>query len=226
MFNEEMIDLIECVNTFQGEGPDSGFRILLCRFKSCDRVDNKVPCPWCDTLVKMRVQEEMGFSLTKIQNIVNEKSCGLMITGGEPGYGKNLDQTLSILNDLDYPVANVETNGCNLGTFLSLTNAFKPVKFIYSPKVFNDEDFNIFSNLVDEYHNDTRLYFKIVVPDNFDTRILDMLSKYNLNTRTYLMPKGKSRSELLESANNSLFDLAEEYMVNVSGRMHIMYEFV
>ena len=51
--NEVGINLIENIITWQGEGPDCGQRMLLLRFKECDRVEEKRPCPWCYTCFRI-----------------------------------------------------------------------------------------------------------------------------------------------------------------------------
>jgi len=61
---KETVKVIEAINTFQGEGIDSGKRCLLLRFKYCSR---KIPCYFCDTQVKLRILEEMDISLDHIQ---------------------------------------------------------------------------------------------------------------------------------------------------------------
>jgi len=42
--------LIENMITWQGEGPNTGKRVILLRFKKCDRVENKnhvlIVIPW------------------------------------------------------------------------------------------------------------------------------------------------------------------------------------
>ncbi len=220
------ISLIECINTFQGEGPDSGIRMLLCRFKRCNLVDNKIPCTWCDTLVKMRVQEELDIELNKIQKMIDKKECGIMITGGEPTYYNNLKDTINMLNNLDYPIANVETNGYNLKALINLVNGFKNVKFIYSPKVFNEDQYEEFKNVFSDVSLDQRVYFKIVAPSNYSRMVLSFLNdkKFN-NNKIYIMPRGVSVDEL----NNSfptVLDFAEEFNVNVTSRLHISYQIV
>ncbi len=50
---QNIVRAIEVFITYQGEGPDSGQRMLLVRYKRCNR-----NCPWCDTEVKMRISHE------------------------------------------------------------------------------------------------------------------------------------------------------------------------
>lgn len=222
----EKIELIECVNTFQGEGPNLGRKTLLCRFKHCNLLDEKRPCKFCDTLVKMRVQEEMEFSLDKIQDIIIKKNSGIMITGGEPTYDKNLNQTLDMLNMLKYPFADVETNGYDIKSLIRHVDGFKNVFFMVSPKIFNEYDFLKFkSSLIKDEFNDIRVYFKIVTPDDYCEHIIELLDYYNYNEKTYLMPKGVNNEELEESYS-SVLDLAEKYSMNITTRLHLNYQIV
>lgn len=218
----ETIELIECINTYQGEGPDVGQRMVLCRFKLCNK---KPPCKWCDTLVKMRMQEEMEFSLFKLQNIINEHNCGIMITGGEPTYDKNLDYTIKMLNKLEYPIANVETNGYDIVNLLKKVDNFKNIKFIISPKVFNDNELEQFKKFFENVLQDKRVYFKVVVPDDYDSQIIQLISNYGYNDKTYLMPKGVNNGEL-ERSYPYVLDLAEEFSVNITTRLHLNYQIV
>lgn len=221
------IELIECINTFQGEGPDVGQRMLLCRFKYCNLVEEKRPCNFCDTLVKMRVQEEMSFSLDKLQEIINKNNSGIMITGGEPTYGKNLQCTLDILNKLNYKVANIETNGYNIKDLIKYSDGFKNIKFIISPKIFNENDFKLFNdeNLLGNILQDMRVYFKIVAPDLYSEQIISKLNDYNYNDKTFLMPKGVSDEEL-EKSYPYVLDLAEKYSMNITTRLHLNYNII
>lgn len=220
----EKVNLIECINTWQGEGPDSGKRMLLVRFKKCNK-----KCSWCDTLVKMRAEQEFEFSLQRLQEIISSENVGLMITGGEPTFGKQLEQTIAMLNYLNYPYANVETNGCKLKELMDKINTPpNNVKFIYSPKIFSDEDYEIELETLKAIYDDPRLYVKLVYDNKHNYLIHDFLEeiiKLGINNKVYLMPKGSTREELLKSAPE-VFDAAEKYKVGFSSRTHLMYGFV
>ena len=87
--------VIKCIETFvswQGEGFSSGQRMLIVRFKRCNRVESGRGCPWCDTQIKMRTNIEYSISLDKIQEILDKDKCGILITGGCPTYSTNFDQ--------------------------------------------------------------------------------------------------------------------------------------
>ena len=164
MSEKDSVSLIESMVTWQGEGPSCGKRMLLLRFKTCDRVEERKPCHFCDTLVRMRTSTEFKVELDKIQEIINTEKAGLMITGGEPTYKHNFTETLQLLTLLDYPIANVETNGHNLLKLIQATKDLdKNIQFIFSPKFFNaEEKFKALEVLASVIH-DRRVFIKYVV---------------------------------------------------------------
>ena len=217
----ETVNLIECINTWQGEGVDTGQRMLLCRFKYCDR-----HCSWCDTLVKMRAEQELEMPLFKLQEILDKEKTGLMITGGEPTFSNQLKQTISMLNDLTYPVANVETNGLGLLDLIKDVDPNKNVHYSYSPKVFNDEDYEEALNLSEKLASNSNVYMKLVFMN--EQILIDFLKavvKVFPSNRIYLMPNGKNKETMFSNAQD-VFDKAEEFKTNVSSRMHLVYDFV
>jgi len=217
----ESVNLIECINTWQGEGVDTGQRMLLCRFKYCDR-----HCSWCDTLVKMRAEQELEMPLSKLQEILDKEKTGLMITGGEPTFSNQLKQTISMLNDLTYPVANVETNGLGLLDLIKDVDPGKIVHYSYSPKVFNDEDYEEALELSEKLALNSNVYMKVVYANEqivYD--FLEAVVKVFPSNRIYLMPNGKDKETMFRNAQD-VFDKAEEFKTNVSSRMHLVYDFV
>jgi len=224
---ERNIHAIQLLTTMQGEGPDVGKRMLLIRFKKCNRVEDKHPCLYCDTLVTMSNTIETEISVSRIQQIIDENNCGLMITGGEPGYGDNFGETIFLLNNLKYPFANVETNGYQLEKFLD--NTFKNnVKFIYSPKIFSGIELSKSLSDSEKVFDDPRVYFKIVYENNqLIPKYLDGLKKIcgKDTSRIYLMPEGATRDKLIEHSGE-VFDACEEYGFNFSTRSHIIYGFI
>lgn len=222
----DKVKLIECINTFQAEGPDSGKRMLICRFKYCNRV-----CPWCDTLVKMRVEQEGNYDLTELQTILDKEKTGLLITGGEPTLDtkphSQFESTALMLNELNYPIANVETNGYALQELIPQVKRHKYVRYIYSPKFFKDSELAAVKSDVENYLNVGNVCLKIVCEDT--SNMVDFLEHLNDigfdNSRIYLMPQGKTRDELLRNSP-IVFDMAEEYKFNFSSRQHIIYDFV
>ena len=221
----EVLNLIECGISWQGEGPDSGKRMLLLRFKRCNR-----NCPYCDTQVKMRASHEFGISINEIQEIVDKEAVGIMITGGEPLFNLNYVNALKILSMVDCPLFNIETNGLRLQEALSVKTLTKApdnqVKFILSPKLFSQEDLDFYTNLVDEIQNDQRVYIKLVYePTTFNNEFLDYVCSRFYHQRIYLMPEGKTRDELLQNSP-IVFDMAERYKINFSSRDHIINNFI
>jgi len=217
----ETVNLIECINTWQGEGVDTGQRMLLCRFKYCDR-----HCSWCDTLVKMRAEQELEMPLSKLQDILDEQKTGLMITGGEPTFSNQLKQTITMLNKLDYPIANVETNGLDLLDLIKNVDEEKPVHYSYSPKIFNDKDYDEALELSEKLADNIHVFMKIVYagePIVYD--FLESVVKVFPSYRIFLMPNGKNKETMFKNAQD-VFDKAEEFKTNVSSRMHLVYDFV
>lgn len=217
----ETVKLIECINTWQGEGVDTGQRMLLCRFKFCNR-----HCSWCDTMVKMRALQEAEFTLPKLQEIIDEEKTGLMITGGEPTFSGQLVQTISMLNNLEYPIANVETNGLALLELIKEVNPNKNVHYSYSPKLFNDDDIEDSLELCKKLVDNPNVFLKIVYGyEKLTIEFIEDVIKFFPTNRIYLMPLGKSKEEMFSNAP-SVFDAAEKYKTNISSRIHLVYDFV
>ena len=126
-----IVRIIEAQITWQGEGVDSGRRMLLVRYKRCNRGfdgSNLLPCPFCDTQVRMRTSTEFEIPIKEIQKIVEENKCGILISGGEPGYSLNFSYTVNLINKTDTYLYNVETNGVRLEEMISEVKK-KNVKF-------------------------------------------------------------------------------------------------
>ncbi len=220
--NEEKINLIEVIVSWQGEGVDIGKRFLLCRFKYCDK-----KCHFCDTLTKMRAFAETEILLKQLQEIINKQKVNLMITGGEPTYSHQLNQTISMLNNLDYPLANVETNGLNLLELIKEVNPNKNINYSYSPKIFNDNEYDTAFNLIKKLVKHENVFLKLVISkkDKFIIDYLDNITNFFPTNRIYLMPLGKTKEEIFINAPY-MFDMAEKYKSNISSRMHLIYDFV
>ena len=222
--SEKEVKLIECFNSFQGEGPDSGRSMIILRFKTCN-----LHCPWCDTAIKMRISMEAPYQLSDIQSRINETKAGLLITGGEPTVPRHFNETVMLLNELDYPVANVESNGFNLFKLMLEIQPEKPVKYIYSPKIFNEDDIKSALEKVELYKGFPNIYFKIVYEKNqLMETFLEELAKYeNLKWqhRVWLMPEGVTRSDLIRNSEE-VFNACEKYRFNFSSRSHIIFGFI
>lgn len=222
----ELIKLVECMTTWQGEGPNSGSRMLLVRFKRCDRVEMGKPCSWCDTLVKMRVSMETSCTLDDIQTILTAENAGLMITGGEPTYDTNIQSTLTMLNELDYPIANIESNGYKLLELIEKCDMDKPINFMYSPKFFSMTELEKVKVQAKEIMAAKDTYLKVVCEDNvLVDDFLSYVTTFVPGHRIFLMPEGKDRESIVKNSA-FVFDVAEIYKTNFSSRDHLIYGFV
>ena len=196
--------------------------MLLCRFKYCNR-----QCSFCDTLTKMRISQESNYELKNLQDQINNNNLGLMITGGEPTISKHLYDTIDLLNNLDYQIANVESNGYNLENLIRSVNPLKNIHYIYSPKIFseNELDHEIYNstNLL-RYHN---CFVKIVYQNNdlINEYIEWLSSQKKPYNKIWIMPEGKNKEELIKNSN-IVFDICEEYDFNFTSRDHIIYNFI
>lgn len=221
MADKKSVKLIECITTWQGEGCDTGKRMLIVRFKYCN-----LHCEWCDTKIKMRAQHESTHMLSNLQEAIDTEKCGILITGGEPTLKRHFDDALLLLNELNYSTANVESNGHNLEALIGQTDDSKPVNFMYSPKIFGPKDLDeavAKSELLQYIPN---VYFKIVFEDNhFINKFLELLESKNIHQRVFLMPEGTTREKLFKNAP-AVFDACEKYKFNFSSREHLIYDFV
>jgi organic radical activating enzyme len=220
------VKLIEVMNSWQGEGPDIGKRMLITRFKRCDRV-----CRFCDTMVKMRITAEAEYTLPQLQTILDEEKSGLMITGGEPTFDTNFDSTVLMLTKLKYPIANIESNGHRLNELIMKIGKSKNINYIFSPKFFTETELQTAKDITLQLKDYPNLYIKIVCENNeLVHNYLHWLDKnlgennYN-HCRVFLMPEGKTKDELIKNSE-FVFDIAEEYKFNFSSREHIIYMFI
>ena len=217
----KVVRLIECFQSYQGEGPDTGKSMLIVRFKRCNR-----SCPWCDTSVKMRISVESEYEIQTIQNVVDDKKCGLLITGGEPTFNLNLSGTLDLINYVNCNYYNVETNGYGLIKLIKDVDPKKNVKYILSPKLFSEKDFDFYTDLTKRIISNEKIYIKVVGEDRKLVHdYLQFLTSFNINERVYIMPEGKTRDELFQN-QHCVFDMCEKYKFNFSSREHIIYGFV
>jgi len=218
------VKLIENFVSWQGEGPDSGRTVIILRFKTCN-----LKCPWCDTSVKMRISAEAPYKLSDIQNTILDRKAGILITGGEPTVEKHFDETVSLLNELRYPIANVESNGYHLRELISEVELSQPVKFIYSPKIFSSVDIEKSIKTLEQIKGYDRVYVKVVYDGSeYVYDFLKMLSKEEdllWNQRIWLMPEGTNRVDLIKNSEKT-FDLCEKFKFNFSSRSHVIFGFV
>ena len=219
------VRLIENFVSWQGEGPDSGRAMIILRFKTCN-----LKCPWCDTSVKMRISAEAPYALADIQKTIYESKAGLLITGGEPTVPKHFDEAAMLLNELDFPVANVESNGYRLEELIKIVNPNGRIKFMYSPKIFNQKDLETAIELTEKFIPITNVYFKLVYEDNplifeYMNYLRDNCESLSWQHRVWVMPEGVTRSDLIRNAEK-VFDVCEKYKFNFSSRSHIIFGFV
>ena len=228
--NEKVIKLVELANTWQGEGPDTGRQMMIARFKYCNK-----HCKMCDTWIKMKTTSEGSYSINDINQDL-KKTGGLMITGGEPtfytsdGRINNIDQTIALLDNCDYQIANIETNGFDLDKLfcgLQKTDRAAKVKVIFSPKVFSEQEYNLEIEKVKKHINKkSYLYLKIVADGNsWSEKFIREVSTLTDNKgKIYLMPLGTTSDEIMKNWQYCI-DMADELNLNLSSRMHIMNQF-
>ena len=222
---EKSVRLIENFTSWQGEGPDSGRSMIILRFKTCN-----LKCPWCDTSVKMRVSAEAPYLLSDIQKTIYERRAGILVTGGEPTVRNHFNEALSLLNELDYPIANVESNGFDLVELIKRTDNSQNVKFMYSPKIFSFKDFEEAVKTATSLLNFDNVYFKIVWEDNehikaFCSWLSGKTEGPTKGNRIWMMPEGVTRVDLIRNSEK-VFDACEKYKFNFSSRNHLIYGFV
>ena len=218
------VRLIENFVSWQGEGPDSGRTMIILRFKTCN-----LRCSWCDTSVKMRISAEAPYSLEDIQATINDRKAGILVTGGEPTVPKHFDEAVMLLNDLDYPIANVESNGFKLYELIGEVDPTKPIKFMYSPKIFSEKSIQTAIDTLDKLAGHNKVYVKVVY-DGSDhvMEFLEYLGDQDdllWEQRIWLMPEGITRADLIKNAEKT-FDLCEKFRFNFSSRSQVIFGFV
>jgi 7-carboxy-7-deazaguanine synthase len=226
---ENSVSLIENFVSWQGEGPDSGRRMIILRFKTCNK-----KCPWCDTSVKMRITPEASHNLKDIQNQIYSTQAGLMITGGEPTVEKHFDEAVLLLNELIYPIANVESNGYNLYELIKSVKK-QNVNYIFSPKIFNVTDYDFAIKTTSQLVNNRNVSFKIVydgssIINDYLQELSTILSiqsasPFMSSEKVWIMPEGTTREELIKNSEK-VFDICEKYNFNFSSRNHIIFGFI
>ena len=224
--SEKTVKLIENFSSYQGEGPDCGRAMIILRFKTCN-----LNCPWCDTSVKMRISAESPHRLSDIQKTIDRTRSGILVTGGEPTVPKHIDEAAILLNDLVYPIANVETNGFQLQKLIKKTSSSKNIHFIYSPKFFDENDLKEAMKKTVGLLQVQSVYIKIVYHgDELTDKYCQWLSQ-NIGyspwwtNRVWLMPEGVTRADLIRNSS-MVFDACEKYRFNFSTRSHIIYGFI
>lgn len=235
---EKEMQVLEIFNSHQGEIYQGLYTTFL-RFRRCHKPFNEDLCEFCDTMTKMTEHEEYTISYDKILNYITNANNNIIFTGGEPTmYVEEIKnfliycQTKGII--INY--LGIETNGYNLLEFYRMIKDFKDVVYkrlviSYCPKILGSkhtEKYNevhkIFSEEIDNYD----LYLKFLI-DTFKIKDCELLLRtsilpYFKNDRIWLMPMGRNSTEILLNASY-VSDLASRYRVNVSGRLHILFNF-
>lgn len=235
---EKIVKLVEFIDfSWQGEGPDTGQKCLILRFKKCNRIEAKKMCKWCDTALKLKLFKEAEYKISDIDESIKKSNCMVMITGGEPSFENNLQQTVDIINNTNAHLYNIETNGYKLLNLIDSIDEKKNIKYIYSPKLFDEEDLDKNIKNVDYIKTNNKVHIKMVIEHirddelidftkNLTFRFLSYLESVNFNmSRVWLMPQGKSKDELISNSPIT-FDLAEKYKTNFSSRNHVIYNFI
>jgi len=227
---ENSVKLIENFVSWQGEGPDSGKRMLILRFKTCNK-----KCPWCDTSVKMRISAEAPYLLKDIQDSIYENQAGIMITGGEPTVDRHFDECISLLNDLNYPLANVESNGFKLAELIRNVRPEKLVNYMFSPKIFTEADYELAVSQAHDFLRNPNVFYKLVYDGSvlMNDFILELDNMFKVQSfspflnsqKVWVMPEGTSGSNLIINSSK-VFDVCEQYNFNFSSRNHIIYGFI
>jgi len=243
-YSKEIIHVVEKTITFQGE-IFSGQRVFLLRFKDCNRVkgissfgDKIKPCPFCDTFEKMNTLEDKEVSIQDIRNIVSDNQCDIMLTGGEPTFGRNFEETLKIIEYTQVDVQ-IETNGFDLLSLVSKIHLMASksefyipelidlgTKYVFSPKIFSFKELKECINIAKELNYNNHFYVKLVYQESpYIITFLQEISKLDMNNRVYLMPEGKDKEELLRNTKKVL-EVSNQYHFNFSSRLHILHNFV
>lgn len=217
------IKIIENFISWQGESVDAGKRMLFLRYKFCNR-----NCNFCDSQVRMRITNEFEISINEIQDLIDKFEINMCITGGEPTIDVNLQSTIDIINKVKCNLFNVETNGFQLEKLIKEVNPKKNITYVLSPKLFTQDDYTFYSDLVDKIKDNDKVIIKLVTEDrpmihNFLNYLIGGC-QFNMN-KVWCMPEGKTRDELL-SHSPFVLDMAERYKTNFSSREHIIYNFI
>lgn len=231
MTQEKTVKLIEAFGSYQGEGPDSGQMMLILRCKTCNK-----KCSWCDTLVKMNISIESEYKIQDIQQKIDKTRSGILVTGGECTVNRHFDDTLTLLNDLNYPIANVESNGYKLFELAEKIKPEKNVKLIYSPKIFSVQDLESEQNRTIKLLKLPNVYIKIVYSQTIiiETDLIENYMQFlnesikgiqNEYRRVWVMPEGTNRPDLIRNSEK-VFDICEKYNFNFTSRNHIIFGFI
>lgn len=200
----------------------------------CDSIKYH-PCPGCDTAVKMKACIEMDISYNEIRNILQKETIpNILLTGGEPTcYLNDSINLITMTHDIVDNI-NIETNGYKLIELLKQIK-LQPISernkvlITYSPKVMDITDYNEEMEKLIKLGDCKNIILKIVLWNDISKVFLnDILKNHDIhisNNNIWLMPLGATKDEILTSSKICI-DLCDEYKLNFSSRMHIIYDFV
>ncbi len=237
---DKCIPLVNFIETYQGEGPNCGKKMVLTRFKYCN-----LACPFCDTQKYTKELVPTLYSLKDV-DVLLKTSPNLMITGGEPTLNNKvasdnelsqLESTIHMVRNLNYEFLDIETNGFNMPVLLNecditAVERGKNINISWSPKFITEADreknYTTLKYLISHSGYTVKPVIKIVIGDDmkeYEEFIYRAVTHYNFNSnRVYLMPKGTTYEEINHSMKRVL-NVAHDLSCNVSSRLHILHSF-
>ena len=132
---QDKLAVVEIFLTLQGEGPYVGRPAIFIRLGGCN-----LQCKFCDTEFDNYQLLNHDEILNRIKKVNKYGSNLIVITGGEP-LRQNISKLCELLIDLGF-IIQIETNGT---IFRKLPDQ---VKIICSPKLTNNKNYNISTELI------------------------------------------------------------------------------
>jgi len=167
-------------DTFQGEGPFSGYLATFIRTAKCVRPF----CAFCDTSYSWKSGKEMSAEEI-LKKVEIYKSKLVVITGGEPFIWKDIYVLVDLLEGHSYKVQ-IETSGKAEIDFTPVLGISSSCTIVCSPKQYNGK-FIIKDSAIKRSD-----YFKFVVENKKElANVLEFISWYvpSKYDKCYLMPK-------------------------------------
>jgi len=232
------VKAIELFNSWQGEGQNLGKFITFLRFKACKLPFHKTLCPFCDTRLKMKMNTEFEVTKEQLLSALNSTNYSLCITGGEPGL--YLNQIKEILDNFKLNHLEIETNGLNLRQLGDMLISYKEkhpdcyISINLSPKFWDESSLVNYIDLLDKIKMQivNLINVKLVVSienKELTDKFLMIMRKNELHikysNKIFLMPMGTNMSQIMENSS-ACIDLAAKYFLNITARIHILYNFI
>lgn len=247
------LNLIQYDITWQGEGSDTGKRMLLLRFKDCNR-----SCPFCDTNGMMKNNECITIPFIKIMNDLPTAQNRIILTGGEPTlYIKEIVSLIKFLYEkYNKPVKfSIESNGFKVLELISelivelsfdIKYILDNISFNISPKFLDTRKEDNDEDVCDEEHMMRWLVKNIEIAEklkqfsNIDFKIVmggddDDLKGVTLAYLSMLITKlniDRDRIYLMpmgvtieENIKNFGYvrEIADQFGLNISARIHLLF---